>query len=118
MAVCWEDSKVVEYHAGRFGGPHYPSDICRSGASNLDIHVLIEADAQFSFLEIAFVHCDYLEANIWQNFYILGRVDSLKRVELNSPNGELRLRCSRLLYRWLEDVDISKSFYRREPPLR
>lgn len=110
-AVCWEDSEVIEYHGGRFNQPHFPNDVSRSGYSHPDIHVLMSADARAPYLELAFIHCDHLCADVWQGFYVAGRVDSLKRVELTSPSGDLRLRCARLVYRWLEDVDIRKSFY-------
>lgn len=107
-AVCWEDARVVEYHAGSFGREYFPRDVSRFG-EHPNIHMLLEDNA--SWFEFAFIHCDHLEANVFQNFYVSGQVRSLKRVELASRDGSVRLRCSRLIWRRVLDVDTRTSYY-------
>ena len=43
---------------------------------------------------------------------LLGRVDALKRVTLRTGDGELALRCARVIHRWLDEASIEGRFYR------
>lgn len=110
-AICWEDSRVVEYHAGSFQRAYFPHDVSRTGHDHPDIHVLLETDADFPFAELVFVHCDHIGANAFRNFYVRGRVRSLKRVELSSLDGDIWFSCARMMWRKLSEVDLGRSFY-------
>ena len=110
-AVCWEDSQVIEYHAGNFPRPYFPADVSRTGHHHPDIHVLVEDCCRF--MELVFIHCDHVGANVFQNFYVSGKVRSLKRVELTSRDGSVRLRCGRLIWRRADDVDVRRPRYLR-----
>ena len=112
-AVCWEDSRVLEYYGSAAVEPHYPSDVCRTGHEHKDIHVLIEASsAQGAFLELVFIHCDWVGANVLDHPSLLGRVDVLKRVTLQTEEGEITLRCARVIHRWLDEASVEGRFYR------
>jgi hypothetical protein len=111
-AVCWEDSRVLEYHAGSACRPHYPADVSRSGYSFKDIHVLVEVPCSHApFLELAFIHCDWVGANAFEDLTLRGRVDVLRRVVLREDDGSDLLRCARLIYRWLAEANTEGSLY-------
>jgi hypothetical protein len=111
-AVCWEDSRVVEYHAGSALRPYYPTDVSRSGYCFKDIHVLLEAcSSRGAFLELVFIHCEWVGANAFEHLALRGRVDTLRRVVLREQDGPDLLRCARLIYRWLPQASTGGDFY-------
>jgi hypothetical protein len=89
--------------------PFFPRDISRSGYFHWNLRVLVEfPDQRGSHLELIFVDCDQFSGWHFRDFFLRGRVDSLKRVELQDLDRENVLRCSRLLYRFL-DIDQVKA---------
>lgn len=58
------------------------------------------------------IHMKAVESLETQCPSVSGRMDSLKRVAVYSSNEQLRLRCSRLLYRFVEvDQQVARSWY-------
>jgi hypothetical protein len=112
QSVCWEDSEVLEYHAGRGHRAHYPEDVSRSGHDRLDIHVLVDASgAPQPFLELGFIACDAVGAEAFDRLHLTGFVDSLKRVEIRAADGSSLFRTARLVYRWLPDAPRDGTHY-------
>jgi hypothetical protein len=109
-SVCWEDVRLLEYHAGRGVRAHYPSDVSRSGYERLDVHVLLETD-DGKFLELAFLHCERLGPDAFERLHLRGTVDSLKRVELRSSRESVLLFAGRVLYRRLEKAPVDGTHY-------
>lgn len=111
-AVCWDDSRVVEYHAGSALRPYYPADVSRSGYCFKDIHVLVEAGcSRGAFLELAFIHCEWVGANAFEHLTLRGRVDTSRCVVLHEQDGSDLVRCARLIYRWLPEASTEGDFY-------
>ena len=99
-AVCWEDSRVLEYWASPASRPYYPTDVSRSGYERKDVHVLLAACSSISpFLELVFIHCDWVGANALEHLCLQGHVDALRWVELRTHDGAILIRCARLTYR-------------------
>jgi hypothetical protein len=111
-SVNWDDAEAVAFVADSVASnPLFPSDVARSGYVNWNIRVLFYvADKRGSHLELILVDCDEIGTNAFKGLTLRGRVDSLKRVEVESLDGERRLRCSRLMYRF---IDVDQSFARR-----
>src|SRR4030095_8301165 len=87
----------------------FPKDVSRSGHENWNVRVLFYvADKRGSHLELLLVDCDEVGRHLFRGFALRGRVDTLKRVEVSNPDGEVRMRCSRLMYRFVE-VDQSEA---------
>ena len=91
----------------------FPTDVARSGHPHWNIRVLVQIQAATGkHLEIVLVDCDEFSSALLANFTLRGRVDSLKRVELNGRNDQRILRCSRLLYRFLSvDQNAARNHY-------
>jgi hypothetical protein len=114
-AVCWEDSRVLEYHASPALRPYYPRDVNRSGSCFKDIHVLLEAPcSRAPYLELVFIHCEWVGGNAFEDLTLRGRVDTLRRVVLREDEGSDLLRCARVIYRWLRDASTEGDFYRSD----
>lgn len=102
--VCWEDSETQEIYATPANLDYYPSDVSRSGYRLMNVHVLINADSSVApFLELAFVDCDRTNIHFLTHLFVKGRIDGLKRVELEDGKGQAVLRCSRLIFRFLSE---------------
>jgi hypothetical protein len=115
-AVCWEDSRVLEVWASPAAQPYYPTDVSRSGYERKDVHVLLDACSSVSpFLELVFIHCDWIGANAFERLSLQGHVDTLRRVEVRTADGDVVVRCARLAYRWLAEAGIPGEFYRGSP---
>ncbi len=113
-SVCWEDSKSVEYHATIRNSDYFPNDISRSGYQNKNIFLLIDTcSAPEPFLEMVFIDCDHYSQGFLDHPFMLGRVDILKRVEIENEEGSMMMHCSRLIYRFLSDEDLRKGLYYR-----
>lgn len=115
-AVCWEDSRVLEYLASPAPRPYYPTDVSRSGYERKDLHVLLDVCSSISpFLELVFIHCSSIGANAFEGLCLQGHVDTLRRVELRTDDGVTLVRCARLIYRWLSEASTTGDFYCRAP---
>lgn len=107
-SVDWDDAEAVAF-VGDTRSAHewLPKDVARSGHLNWNVRVLFHvADKRGSHLELVLVDCDEVGAHLFRAFSLRGRVDTLKRVEVNDSAGGRRMRCSRLLYRFV-DIDPS-----------
>jgi hypothetical protein len=104
QSVCWEDSETLEFYGTHINESYFPSDISRSGYHNLNIHILCDVCTQKApYLEMVFIDCDHASISFLTNIFISGRVDNLKRIEMLTGNGDLIWRCSRLIFRFLDD---------------
>jgi len=103
---CWEDTELVEFYGTTLDEKYFPSDVSRSGYTNKNLHLLLNADSSNgSYLEIVLIDCDFYNSSYLENVHFSGRVDGLKRVEIFDYQDNLRMRCSRAIYRWLESDD-------------
>ena len=110
---CWDDSEVVEF-IGLIGNEDYfPDDVSRSGYQNKNVHLLVEACSENgSHLEIVLIDCDHFSSDYFSVIHFQGKVCGLKRVEVFDYQDNLRMRCSRIIYRWLErEPKYDKSYF-------
>jgi hypothetical protein len=114
-SVTWDDAELVAF-VGDTSTEHewFPRDVARSGYLNFNIRVLLYvASKRGSHLELVLVDCDEFGRGILPAFGLRGRVDTLKRVEVHDSSGVRRMRCSRLMYRFVEmDQAVARSRYR------
>jgi hypothetical protein len=113
-SVNWDDAEPVAFVGDTLtSNSMFPSDVARSGYLNANIRLLLfVADRRGSHLELVFVDCDEIGAHVFRGLTLRGRVDSLKRVEVDGVDGVRRLRCSRLMYRFLDvDQTAARQFY-------
>lgn len=113
-SVNWDDAESVAFVADTISSnPLFPSDVARSGYLNWNVRLLVYvADRRGSHLELVLIDCDEIGAQAFSGLTLQGRVDSLKRVEVERANGERRLRCSRLMYRFIDvDQAMARRFY-------
>ncbi|MCK6448361.1 MAG: hypothetical protein L6Q99_18385 [Planctomycetes bacterium] len=119
-SINWEDAEAVAFVGSRDSGSgRLPAEVARSGYVNWNVRVLFfVADRRGSHIELLFVDCDEVGPSLFAGFTLDGRVDRLERIEVTDSNGQRRLRCSRLAYRFLElDPLQAHGFYgvRNEP---
>lgn len=113
-SVCWEDSNALEYYASPANRPYFPSDIAKSGWVHKNLHVLVEAcSSQSPFLELVFIDCDHIGSNALEAPHLGGRVDQLKCVEIYNAADSMILRCSRLIFRWLPELECARGAFFR-----
>ena len=111
-AVCWEDSQTVEYYATIRTEDFFPSDVSRSGYIKKNVYVLCKADSPSGpYLEMVFIDCDSYSSHFLDRPYMSGRVDSLKRVVIEDHKGDIAMRCSRLIYRFLSAERVTDGQY-------
>jgi hypothetical protein len=112
---CWEDSEVLEYYALVPNEAYFPEDVSRSGWTNKNIHILVQSDSsEGTHIEIVLIDCDHFDSAFIDSIHFSGRIDGLKRVEVYSGSGDLRMRCSRVIYRWLsEELPFGKGYFRQ-----
>jgi len=109
-STCWEDSETLEFYATQAVEDYFPADVSRSGYTKMNLHLLLDAcSARQPYLEMVFVDCDRTDIHFLTHFFVRGRVDGLKRVELEDGKGQMQLRCSRLIYRFVEDNEAVRS---------
>lgn len=112
--VCWDDSRTVEYYGTISHEKYFPPDISRSGFQNKNIHILCDVCSSISpYLELVLIDCDCLDPSFLENMFFRGRVDTLKRVEAWDSNKSTLMRCSRLLYRFVEGHVVRPGSYFR-----
>jgi hypothetical protein len=113
-SMAWSDGCVVAFvGATQVEAPFIPADVSRSGHVNWDLRLLLYIpSARGSHLELLLVDCDSFSADLFRGFSLRGRVDSLKRVDVTDRQGQRVLRCSRLLYRFLDlDQQAARTHY-------
>jgi hypothetical protein len=113
-SVCWEDARTLEYFAKLSNEPYFPTDVSRSGYELMNVNVLCSVPGSPSpFIELVFIDSDRIALDALVNLSMHGRVDGLKRVELLGPGDSLKLRCSRLIYRFLAREEVPSGSYFR-----
>jgi hypothetical protein len=113
-SVCWEDSEAVAFVAETADGLGlFPNDVSRSGYVNWNIRILFYVGLpHHSHLEIGCADCDEFSGGLFRSFTLDGRIDSLKRIEIDGPSGERLFRCSRIVYRFLSlDQYAARTYY-------
>jgi hypothetical protein len=76
------------------------------------LHLFYVGLPQGSHLEIGCADCDEFSAALFRDFSLQGRIDSLKRVEVDDRKGQRLFRCSRLVYRFLNiDQQAALTYY-------
>lgn len=109
-ANCWEDSKTLEFHATPVNDPYFPDDVSRSGYQNMNIHLLVDAcSSSGPILEMVFIDADWSTLSYLTEPFVSGRIDLLKRVYIEDYSGDSKMRCSRLIYRFLNEESIYHS---------
>lgn len=110
--VCWEDSETVEYYATARNEDYFPSDVSRSGYSHKNVHVLCRVcSREAAYLEMVWIHCDWSSGPFLDQPYMSGRVDSLKRVEILDAKRSTQMRCSRVIYQFVAEADVTEGSY-------
>jgi hypothetical protein len=113
-SAYWDDAEVVAF-VGNTDEPQafFPTDVSRSGHRNWNIRVLVQfVPADGKHLEVVFVDCDEFSSALLRNFSLRGRVDSFERVEVSDRNSQRTLRCSRVIYRFLQiDQLVARNYY-------
>jgi hypothetical protein len=112
--VNWDDADPVAFVGDTVpSNVLFPVDVARSGHLNANIRVLFfVADRRGSHLELVFVDCDEIGPHLFRGLTLTGHVDSLKRVDVAGSGGERILRCSRLMYRFIDvDQTEARQFY-------
>jgi hypothetical protein len=113
-SVNWHDAEPVAFVGDTVpSNALFPAEVARSGFLNANVRVLFfVADRRGSHLEIVFVDCDEIGSYLFRGLSLSGHVDSLKRVDVVASDGERRLRCSRLMYRFIDvDQTEARRFY-------
>lgn len=110
--VCWDDADLIEIHGGRGTWTEGSVDIHRRGVDALDYRVLLRfSGKETPYLELAFVECDAFNQSVFLEG-LRGRVTTLMQVEIGRGFGGVR--CSRMLYRWLQKDEVGKPHYWRD----
>lgn len=119
--VCWEDSETIEFYGKLGNEPYFPDDISRSGHRNQNIHVLCRICSHAgAWMELVLIDCDWFYFSSLRHLRMQGKVDSLRRVDLQDEKKSTLLRCSRLIYRFLTQDEVAAvaspvSYFRYAP---
>ena len=106
-SVCWRDCSSIEYYALTACEPYYPSDVSRSCYVHKNIHVLCRiCSPVVAYLELVLIYCDFCSPFFLDGPHMQGHVDSLKRIEILDHRNDIAMRCSRLIYRFLDEKDV------------
>lgn len=112
--ICWDHSRIVEYYAKYSNESYFPQDICRSGHPQKNLHLLLLAHSPVvQYVEFVLIDCDGFDCSILEHFYLSGKVDSLKRVDIRDAKRSTVLRCSRLIYRFVQQQYMPDGLYLR-----
>ena len=102
-AASWEDSITLEVYTLGRSERYFPEDISRSGYEHKNLHLLLEVDSTHGdYMHLVLVDCDQYSCSFIESPFFGGRVDGLKRVEVTDYKGATHMRCSRIIYRFLE----------------
>ncbi|GAA5496404.1 hypothetical protein Rhal01_02587 [Rubritalea halochordaticola] len=115
--VNWEDSSVLEVYALTRNENYFPSDVSRSGHTHKNVHLFVDADSPHGdYLHLVLIDCDWYSVSFIENPYFSGKVDSFKRVEVMDFNNSTVMRCSRLIYRFVDlpNWSYGQLFFARE----
>lgn len=112
-SVCWEDSCSVEYYATTRNEDYFPSDVSRTGYLHKNIYILCRIRSQSAvYLEMVWIHCDWFSSQFMDYPHLSNsRIDSLKRLEIRNADGSVQMRCSRLIYRFVAETDVTEGSY-------
>lgn len=108
-AFDWDEAELIEFYGCLTNEPYFPEDISRSGQENMNVHLLVQLSwhqvTDPDFVELVLIDCDLLDLTYMQRPRFTGRVDSLKRVYINTGGSVTEMRCGRLIYRVIYDRD-------------
>ena len=112
-SAYWRDSEGIEFYGTTRNEDFFPADVSRSG--HLKKNIFLLCDCQHSsegrYLELVFIDCDWYDGGFLDQPFFSGRVDRLKRVELWHDDKTIVMRCSRLIYRFLQEADVVMGTY-------
>ncbi|THU00207.1 hypothetical protein E9531_10560 [Lampropedia puyangensis] len=106
---CWDDSTTLKFYASNKDYDYFPPDRAAVGGFfSFNIHLLLEAcSADKPILELVFIGADWTNLQYLSSpHFFNSRIDKLKRVYIESSNGDTEMRCSRLIYRYMEENEI------------
>jgi hypothetical protein len=97
-----DGSETVEFYGCQKNEPYFPDDVAR-GFGGVNVHLLIallerETEGDPHFVECVLIDCDRLDLSFLRQPLFTGRIDSLKRVYIESDRHD-EVRCARLIYR-------------------
>ena len=110
---CWDDSDVVEYIGLHGDEEYFPRDVSRSGHFHKNLHILIQASSgRGSHIEVVLIACEHFSSSYLSMIHFDGRVGGLKGIEIYDFQNTLRMKCARLIYRWLdEEPKYNRSYF-------
>jgi hypothetical protein len=76
----------------------------------MNIHMLVDACSPHgAILELVFIDADWSSLSYLTQPFVGGRIDTLKRVYIEDYEGDTKMRCSRLIYRFMQEQPIHRS---------
>ncbi len=106
------DAEAVEFYSTPAEQSYFPLDVSRSGYHRNNVHVLIDLHSQDNpYVELVLIACEVLSQSFTDQPLFEGKIDSLKRVEVSNQNGDIRMKCARLIYRLVSDPDAEPGNY-------
>jgi hypothetical protein len=60
---------------------------------------------------MVWIHCDWFTSHFLDHPQMSGRVDGLKRVEILDSQQATKMRCARLIYRFVAEADVKEGSY-------
>ena len=103
--VCWDDSELFEFYGTQQNEDYFPYDISRSGRYYINLHVLYDVcSAPEKFLHIVLIGCDVYGYCFLNHCFWEGRVDILKRIEIQDDWRGMR--CARMIYRFISEEEV------------
>lgn len=111
-SVCWDDSETIEYYATLVNADFFPSEVSRSGYDKKNVHILCRVDSKCGpYLEMVWIHADSFNSYFLDSPHLRGKVDSLKRIEIECPHDGTEMRCGRLIYRFLNEAEVEREYH-------
>lgn len=107
---CWPDSRCLEFYGLSQSERYFPGDISRSGYEHPNVHLFVElSGSRHTHMHVVCIDCDWYQTAFLSQPDFRGRVDTLRRVEVTDSYGSTRMRCSRLVYQFLDLTDYPQS---------
>lgn len=102
------DKETLEFYGTYANESYFPKDLSLSGHRYKNLHLLVRVSGPrgFAYLELVFIACEYISGTFLDDVHVLGRLDSLKRLEGSD------VKCARLIYRWVDEPASGRYFGR------